>query len=192
MIDHFKETANTIFDIVFLNLLFIPISLLSFGLLFLPLYAVGITSIVRINYLEQGEHTVISAFRLLKNNFFELMIHNILHLALILMMLVPIVQLSSMYYTLGLVVFFTFVTFEVIFWFVLGSRKLSFFGYYKLTFILLLKYAYFILVVGATLMILFQMLYNQSYWILIFFPFGWTYIYTIFYASKIRLIEGVA
>lgn len=190
MIDHFKATADAIFDIIFLTLLFIPISLLSFGLLFLPLYAVGITAVVRVNFLHTGAQTVVSAFRLLKNNFFELMIHNILHLALILMMIFPLIEVSSSHYALGLILFFTFVTFEIIFWFVIGSRSLTFFGYYKLTFILLLKYAYFIIVVGATLMILFQMLYNQSYWVLIFFPFGWTYGYSIFYASKIRKLEG--
>lgn len=185
MSSSFRSIGNFIFDLILLNLIILSVSIVSFGILFLPLISIASYELNEVYFLENGYGAIFSTFKKLKNNIFGLLVNSIVHIIVIGLILFVSIVIGGKLTLVKIIINSLLLSFEFSFWTLYFKEKLSGKEMYKLAFVSMVNHVIVGFIAYLVIVLLMMMFFYGSYYLLFFLPIGYTLFFAIIYDKLI-------
>lgn len=181
----FRSIGNFIFDMLLMNLIILSASIISFGMLFLPLVSTATNELNEVYFLDNGYGAILSTFKKLKSNIVDLLINSIVHVIVIGLILYVSMIISGQLAIVKILINSLLISFEFSFWTLYFKEKIKGKELYKLSFVAMVNYSIVGIIAYFALTALLYMFFQENFYLLFFLPIGYTLFFGIIYEKLV-------
>ncbi len=189
----FRSIGNFIFDMILMNLIILSASIVTFGILFLPLISIASNELNEVYFLDNGYGALLSSFKKLKNNIIGLLMNSIVHIIVIGLILFVSMVLAGQLAIVKIIINSLLLSFEFSFWTLYFKGQFTGKELYKLSFVAMVNNVIVGFIAYIVMVLLMFMFFFGSYYLLFFLPIGYTLFFAIIFeklVSKMLLKFG--
>lgn len=186
MNSNLKNIGNFIFDMIVLNLLILSASIISLGILFLPLLSISSNELNEVYFLDTSSGAFASTFRKLKNNLVSILINSIAHVTIIGLLLLLTVILFSEFTIVKLIIISFIFSYEFSFWIIYLKERFTIRQVYKLSFVSMINHIIVGIIACVSSILLVLTFFSGHFYLILLLPLAFTLFFTIIFEKLIN------